>query len=100
MAQNVGNARNILVGASPLFISTLDVTEADYADFEAGVARAGTAGNNDKVPAFVSTESYTDTLNDIDAQFGDDGAYRNVGYTNNGLQVTYNPSYGSVRRYS
>ena len=23
-------------------------------------------------------------------------AYRNVGYTNNGLQVTYNPSYGSV----
>jgi hypothetical protein len=96
MAQNTGNARNILVGASPLFISTLDITEPNYADFEAGVLKAGTAGDNDKVPAFAPTESYTNTLNNIDAKFGDDGAYRNVGYTNNGLQITYNPSYGSV----
>ena len=96
MAQNTGNARNILVGASPLFISTLDITEPNYADFEAGVAVAGTAGDNNKVPAFAPTASYTNTLNALDAKFGDDGAYRNVGYTNNGLQITYNPSYGSV----
>ena len=102
MAQNTGNARNILVGASPLFLSTLDITSANYADFEAGVLRAGTATKNDKVPAFVAPTtttagtSYTDTLNAIDAGVGQDGAYRNVGYTNNGLQVTYNPSYGSV----
>ena len=96
MAQNVGNARNILVGASPLFLSTLDVTEADYGDFEAGVAKAGTATKNNKVPAFAAGTSYTDTLNAQDAQRGQDGAYRNVGYTNNGLQITYNPSYGSV----
>jgi len=96
MAQNTGNARNILVGASPLFISTLDITEPNYADFEAGVAVAGTSGDNNKVPAFSPTASYTTTLNNIDAKFGDDGAYRNVGYTNNGLQITYNPSYGSV----
>ena len=30
MAQSVGNARNILVGASPLFLSTIDVNDADY----------------------------------------------------------------------
>jgi len=102
MAQNTGNARNILVGASPLFLSTLDITSADYGDFEAGVAKAGTATKNNKVPAFAAATtqaagtSYTDTLNNLDAGVGQDGAYRNVGYTNNGLQVTYNPSYGSV----
>jgi hypothetical protein len=102
MAQNTGNARNILVGASPLFLSTLDITSADYGDFEAGVAKAGTATKNNKVPAFAAATtqlagtSYTDTLNALDAGVGQDGAYRNVGYTNNGLQVTYNPSYGSV----
>jgi hypothetical protein len=97
MAQAVGNARNILVGASPLFLSTLDSTAAGYdADMEAGVAKAGTVGGNNKVPAFASGVSYTDTLNAQDARFGDDGAYRNVGYTNNGLQITYNPTYDSV----
>ena len=102
--QIAGNAKNILVGASPLFISNLDVTSEGYVDnAEAGVAypSTGTA----LVPAFkaptalVEGESYTDTLNAIDADAATaagDFAYRNVGYTNNGLQVTYNPSYGSV----
>jgi hypothetical protein len=30
MAQSVGNAKNILVGASPLFLSTIDVNDSDY----------------------------------------------------------------------
>ena len=86
MAQNVGNAKNILVGASPLFISNIDVTDADYvANAEPG------AGDY----AYVSGTSFTNTLNGIDQVAGEFG-YRNVGYTNNGLQVTYNPSYGSV----
>ena len=55
MAQSVGNAKNILVGASPLFLSTIDVNDADYiANAEPGVAIAAgatTAG----VPAFSST---------------------------------------------
>ena len=87
MAQNVGNAKNILVGASPLFISNIDVTDADY------VANAEPGATGDY--AFESGVSYTTTLNDIDQVAGTFG-YRNVGYTNNGLQVTYNPSYGSV----
>lgn len=86
MAQNVGNAKNILVGASPLFISNIDVTDSDYVQN----AEPGTGDY-----AYESGISFTKTLNDIDQTAGTFG-YRNVGYTNNGLQVTYNPSYGSV----
>lgn len=86
MAQNVGNAKNILVGASPLFISNVDVTDSDYVQN----AEPGTGDF-----AYESGVSFTNTLNDIDQTAGTFG-YRNVGYTNNGLQVTYNPSYGSV----
>jgi hypothetical protein len=96
--QNTGNARNILVGASPLFLTIEDSTIDGYIeDMEAGSANAGTASRNTKVPAFISSESYTKTLNDIDVTPGVNGAaYRNVGYTNNGLQITYNPTYESV----
>ena len=87
MAQNAGNAKNILVGASPLFISNLDVTSgASYVEnAEPGSTAAG---------AFVSGESYTNTLNAITPSTT--FAYRNVGFTNNGLQITYNPTYDSV----
>jgi hypothetical protein len=86
MAQNVGNAKNILVGASPLFISNIDVTDSDY-------VQNAEPGSGDF--AFQSGVSFTKTLNDIDQVAGEFG-YRNVGYTNNGLQVTYNPTYDSV----
>jgi len=80
--QATGNAKNILVGASPLFLSVKDSTTANYPEnAEPGSAAAG---------AFVTATSYTDTLN------ANDDKYRNVGYTNNGLQITYNPTYGSV----
>ena len=97
MAQSVGNAKNILVGASPLFLSVEDSTVSGYIEnMEAGSARSGTADRNTKVPAFT-TESYTKTLNALDTTAGTNGAaYRNVGYTNNGLQITYNPTYDSV----
>jgi len=95
MAQSVGNAKNILVGASPLFLSTIDVNDADYiANAEPGVAIAGGAGNV-SIPAFASGVSYTTTLNGVNQEASKFG-YRNVGFTNNGLQITYNPTYGSV----
>ena len=118
MAQNTGNARNILVGASPLFLSVEDSTTSGYVEnMVPGTAITGVAGRNKTVPAFkngtsatpgpyVAGESYTTTLNAVDATAGSavapatlansGAAYRNVGYTNNGLQITYNPSYGSV----
>jgi hypothetical protein len=87
MAQNTGNAKNILVGASPLFISNIDSTASGYAAFENAEPGSAAAG------AFASGTTYTKTLNDIDT-----GTfyYRNVGFTNNGLQITYNPTYDSV----
>ena len=95
MAQSVGNAKNILVGASPLFLSNIDINDADYiANAEAGVAitaGATTVG----VPAFVSGTSYASTLNAVNQTAGLFG-YRNVGFTNNGLQITYNPTFDSV----
>ena len=95
MAQSVGNAKNILVGASPLFLSNIDINDADYiANAEAGVAitaGATTVG----VPAFASGVSYASTLNAVNQTAGLFG-YRNVGFTNNGLQITYNPTYDSV----
>ena len=86
MAQNTGNAKNILVGASPLFLSNTDITTAGYTENAA-------PGTGDY--AFVEAQSFTATLNGINQVAGTFG-YRNVGFTNNGLQVTYNPSYGSV----
>jgi hypothetical protein len=113
MAQNTGNARNILVGASPLFLSVEDSTTSGYVeDLTPGTPVSGAASRNKTVPAFkngtsatpgpyVAGESYTTTLNGVDttnatvsATTG--AAYRNVGFTNNGLQITYNPSYGAV----
>jgi hypothetical protein len=83
MPQNIGNAKNILVGASPLFLSAKDSTQVGYAE-------NAEPGSTNGV-SFASGTSYADTLN------GTDGSkFRNVGYTNNGLQITYNPTYGSV----
>ena len=95
MAQSVGNAKNILVGASPLFLSNVDINDADYiSNVEPGsglAAGAKTVG----VPAFATGVSYTTTLNGVDQTAGLFG-YRNVGFTNNGLQITYNPTFDSV----
>ena len=87
MAQNTGNAKNILVGASPLFISNIDSTTSGYATYENSEPGTTAAG------AFATGISYTDTLNNKDS-----GTfyYRNVGFTNNGLQITYNPTFDSV----
>jgi len=101
MAQSVGNARNILVGASPLFLSNTDINDADYIpNAEAGIAKAQVASSSGVpgtvgVPAFASGVSYTTSLNNVNQTAGLFG-YRNVGFTNNGLQITYNPTYDSV----
>ena len=105
MAQNVGNAKNILVGASPLFLSVDDSTTQGYDNsMEAGVSNTGTAAvgsvkPSTLVPAFASGVSYTTTLNNANPNSAGGvtaAAYRNVGYTNNGLQISYQPTYDSV----
>jgi hypothetical protein len=92
------SAKNILVGASPLYITNSDSSVAGYAadveNSEPGVARTAVTGKKNGVPAYSSSSSYRTTLDA--AQATTDNSYRNVGYTNNGLQITYNPTYDSV----
>ena len=93
MAYN--SAKNILVGASPLYLTVDDSTVTGYVEnIEAGVAHSRTSTYNDLVPEFSASASYITTLNASQDTAGN--AYRNVGYTNNGLQITYNPTYDSV----
>jgi hypothetical protein len=73
------NAKNILVGASPLYLSTKDSTDATYVE---NMLDRGTVTFSKGAKASVALEASS--------------AVRNVGFTNNGLQITYNPSYGSV----
>ena len=94
--QIAGNAKNILVGASPLFISNLDVTTTGYVENFAPGEQGSGAPAFSAPTASADGKSYTDTLNEVTASTTPAFYYRNVGYTNNGLQVTYNPSYGSV----
>ena len=74
------SAKNIIVGASPLFINQ---TAFD------GDSNLDPTKGTDKV-TFSTSESYTASLNAAPTK------WRNVGYTNNGLQITYNPTYGNV----
>lgn len=94
--QIAGNAKNILVGASPLFITNLDVTTSGYVENFAPGEAGSTAPAFSAPTASADGKSYTDTLNEVTSTTTPAFYYRNVGYTNNGLQVTYNPSYGSV----
>ena len=92
------SAKNILVGASPLYVTRRDSTTSGYAteveNSEPGVLRTATSGKKNGVPAFSASASYRTTLDA--AQSGADNSYRNVGFTNNGLQISYNPTYDSV----
>ena len=72
------NAKNIIVGASPLFLSVATTGDSSLDP---------TAGSNRD--AFSTSASYTTTLNASNK-------WKNVGFTNNGLQITYNPTFGNV----
>lgn len=78
MAYSRGSSNNIIVGAAALFT---------YND--GALAQAiGTAGG--PLPAFEATTSYKDTL-------ADDTDFTNVGYTSNGIELTFQPSFGEVQ---
>ena len=81
MARDTYNsAKNIIVGASPLFINQAAYDGDSNLDPTKGADKA----------VFSTSESYSTTLNAATTK------WRNVGYTNNGLQITYNPTYGNV----
>jgi hypothetical protein len=74
MAYTRGNSNNIIVGAASFFV-------------------ADTVVDADTLPAFVSAESYRETLSD--APYTAD--YTNVGYTMNGLELSFQPDFGEVQ---
>lgn len=75
MAYTRGTSSEIIVGAAALFTadSTLDPSS---------------------IPAFVTTQSYKETLsNSANMAAGID----NVGYTSNGIEITFQPNFGEVQ---
>jgi hypothetical protein len=74
MAYTRGNSNNIIVGAASFFV-------------------ADTVVDADTLPAFVSAESYRETLSE--APYTAD--YTNVGYTMNGLELSFQPDFGEVQ---
>ena len=73
MAYSRGTSTNIIVGAAAIFV-------ADYKLTPTG---------STAIPAFVSTESYKSTLSA-------NPNFDNVGYTMNGLELTFTPDFGEV----
>jgi hypothetical protein len=73
MAYSRGTSTNIIVGAAAIFV-------ADYKLTPTGATA---------IPSFVATESYKSTLS-VDPDF------TNVGYTMNGLELTFTPDFGEV----
>lgn len=73
------NAKNIIVGAAPVYISVKDSTDPTYTE---NLLDAGTI-------SLAARTSAATTLNNS-------ASVRNVGFTNNGLQITYNPTFEDV----
>ena len=71
MAYTRGTSTNIIVGAAALFVADTTLT-------------AGT------LPAYISSESYRETI-------ADDTDFTNVGYTMNGLELQFQPDFGEVQ---
>lgn len=76
------NAKNIIVGAAPVFISVKDSTDATYTADHENLLDAGHV-------TFAGGTTASTTLTAS-------AKVRNVGFTNNGLQITYNPTYEDV----
>jgi hypothetical protein len=80
MAYTRGNSSNIIVGAAAIFVSK----EAN------GLGDSTTSPT--KLPGTVAGESYKTTLADRNQ-----AVVRNVGYTSNGLDLTFTPTFGDVQ---
>jgi hypothetical protein len=71
MAYTRGTSSEIIVGAAALFTADTTLTALT-------------------VPSFVTTESYRETLSD-------EAGIDNVGYTSNGIEISFQPNFGEVQ---
>jgi hypothetical protein len=72
MAYTRGDSTNIIVGAASFFV-------------------ADTTLDGATLPAFVTDESYRETLSE------DESGFENIGYTMNGLEIQFQPDFGEVQ---
>jgi hypothetical protein len=77
MAYTRGSSNNIIVGAAALF--TYDGSLSGQIGDVSG-----------DLPGFEAGDSYKDTL-------ADEANYTNVGYTSNGIELTFQPDFGEVQ---
>ena len=75
------NAKNIIVGAAPVYLSVKDSTDNAYPE-----------NLLDRPSGGVTLVNGTSAATTLDAS----ALVRNVGFTNNGLQITYNPTFEDV----
>lgn len=91
-----GNSSNIIVGAAQIFVAD-DSLEYYAAGGTIGVAghyfTQSVATTEVSYPAFVTSTKYADTLEATTGTY----AYRNIGYTSNGLELTITPDFGEVK---
>jgi hypothetical protein len=71
MAYSRGDSTNIIIGAAAMFVADGQLTPGD-------------------LEAFDGAESFRDTLSNT-------AGYTNVGYTMNGLELTFQPDFGEVQ---
>ena len=95
MAYTRGSSSNIIVGAAALFTYSAGpiglVTDSEDADYGKILSEpAGTSQADTDLPAYGANLSYKDTLEA-------DEAFRNVGYTMNGLEIQFQPDFGEVQ---
>jgi hypothetical protein len=84
MAYTRGSSNNIIVGAAALFT------------YDGALSGSPKSGNTGAKPlAFVDGESYKETLADAAGTLN--SKWRNVGYTSNGLDLEFQPSFGEVK---
>lgn len=84
MAYTRGSSNNIIVGAAALFT------------YDGALSGSPKTGNTGAKPlAFVDGESYKETLSTAAAL--SNSKWKNVGYTSNGLDLEFQPSFGEVK---
>ena len=86
MAYSRGSSSNIIVGAAALFTHNAGPIGYDSATGKITDTQAGI-----DLPSMTASPavSYKETLSD-------DEAYRNIGYTSNGLELAFQPDFGEV----
>lgn len=80
MAYTKGNSKQIIVGAGAVFVADAPLAPAPA---------VSATGNDNSYPSFYAGVSYKETLSA-------DGDFRNIGYTTNGVELSFEPDFGEV----